>query len=94
MAIDSIAGTTRYSALSSVVSKQVGDLKIDYGQGASLSNDLFTKSKWLRLQGIRNVKPYAGGISISDKDSNRETTDAVQPAFRIDQFSYNQSSST
>jgi hypothetical protein len=94
LAIDSIAGTTRYSSLSSVVAKQVGDLRIDYGQGASISNDLFAKSKWLRLQGIRTVRPYAGGISISDKDASKDDSDRVAPTFTVGQFDYTRSTST
>ena len=88
LAIDSVAGTTRFTSLATVQSKWVGDLKIDYGQGGAASNDLTAKAKMLRLQGIRGVKPYAGGISRSDKDSQRDATDRVAPAFSVGQFDY------
>ena len=94
LAIDSIAGTTRFTSLATIQSKWVGDLKIDYGQGSAASNDLFAKSKWLRLQGIRTVKPYAGGISISDKDASKDDTDRVGPAFTVGQFDYTRSTSS
>jgi len=39
-----------------------------------------------RLSETSDLDVYSGGISISDKDTLREDTDAVQPAFQIDQF--------
>jgi len=40
----------------------------------------------LRARAILYATPYAGGISISDKDAEEERTDRVEPAFSRDQF--------
>lgn len=37
---------------------------------------------------VKAVTPYAGGTSISDKDSVDSDTDRVKPRFRRDQFDY------
>lgn len=63
--------------------KKVGDLEIDEGNGGW--RDL---AKSLRLQGLRSVKPYAGGISVSDKETQRSDSDYDQPAVRLGMFDY------
>ena len=66
----------------------VGDLEIDYvGQGGTVQvwQDLSAR---LRLQGIRTVKPYSGGISVTDKANREAQTDYDRPAFSREQFDY------
>ena len=86
-AVISLIGSTRGQTLASVVSKQVGDLKIDYGGGGSgAAGTLQAKARMLRLEGVRKVKPYAGGISESDKDGQQSDTDWNKPAFSVGLF--------
>lgn len=40
----------------------------------------------LRARAVLYTTPYAGGISISDKNAEEERTDRVEPAFSRDQF--------
>jgi len=44
------------------------------------------KAADLRARAVLYATPYAGGISISDKDAEEERTDRVKPAFSRDQF--------
>jgi len=86
-AVGSLVGSTRGSVLAGVMSKQVGDLKIDY-RTVSITDLLTAKSKSLRMQGVRKVKPYAGGISKDDKDTQESDTDWVKPHFVIGQHDH------
>jgi hypothetical protein len=88
-AVTSLIGSTRATSLAGVLSKQVGDLRIDYGAGGVSAHEILTsKAKQLRLEGVRKVKPYAGGISDSDKRANEDDTDWDKPHFRIGQFEH------
>jgi len=40
----------------------------------------------LRARAVLYATPYCGGISISDKNAEKERTDRVEPAFSRDQF--------
>lgn len=70
--------------------KKVGDLEIDEGAAGGWM-DL---SKRLRLQGIRSVSVYAGGIGVSDKTANESDSDWDKPAFRSGQFTYSDDTDT
>ncbi len=48
----------------------------------------------LRKQGALGAPPYAGGISISDKDVDESNTDVPVPSFRIDMFAHRQQTSS
>lgn len=52
-----------------------------------------TLSKDLRKQGVRSVKPFAGGISQAQKDTNENNSDRVS-GFRIGMFDNPGSTST
>ncbi len=86
-AVLSTIGTSRARTLVGVVNKQVGDLKISYGN-ADINEILTAKAKQLRMLGVRKVLPYAGGISDSDKKAAEADTDRVKPHFRIGQFDH------
>jgi hypothetical protein len=63
--------------------RDVGDLSIKYSQ---LSKNFSALAKQLENQGATSAagfKPYCGGISISDKDSQKADADRVPPSFRI-----------
>lgn len=95
LAVESLIGTDRGTTLASVIEKQVGDLKIKYGtEGGGSGGTLTAKAKSLRLQGVRKVKPYAGGISELDKDAAETDTDYNAPAFRVGMFDNPNSRST
>lgn len=86
-AVQTLVGSTRGSVLAGVMSKQVGDLKIDY-RTVSVTDLLTAKAKQLRTQGVRKVKPYAGGISVADKDAAESDTDRVPPHFVVGQHDH------
>jgi len=69
--------------------RKVGDLEISFA-GAGGGVDFYTKlSKELRLRGVRQVKPYSGGISIDDKVAREGDSDWDRPESRRGQFDYN-----
>ena len=70
-----------------VISKQVGDLRLEFGSD-SVSTILQSKARQVRLLGVRKVKPYAGGISEADKDAAYRDTDWEQPHFRVGQHDH------
>ena len=66
------------------VDKSVGDLSVSYSQRLEHYKTL---EKTLRADlGIRRATPYAGGISIADKTTDKLDTDRLDPAFFKDQF--------
>lgn len=61
------------------VDKSVGDLKISFSKQAEQYSK---KAKQLRNRGsLAAIAPYAGGISVSDKESVVSNTDRVDPSF-------------
>ncbi len=73
------------SKFARLVTKAVGDLKINYSDRVKHYMDLATFLE--DSDPAANIPvPYAGGISVSDKDSVEENTDRVNPAFERGQF--------
>jgi len=66
-------------------SKQVGDLRIDYGGSAVHWQNL--AARW-RARGSRGAVPYAGGIFQSGKDTEKADTARSVPSFSIGQHDY------
>lgn len=62
------------------VDKGVGRLRIASAQASEQYEKLACS---LEIEGGMRAKPYAGGISIADKDSVLGDTDRVAPAFAI-----------
>lgn len=62
------------------VGRTVGDLRVDAQQKFEHYNTLAAS---LERQAALTGVPYAGGISISDKQSVETDTDRVVPAFRV-----------
>ncbi len=64
------------------VDKSVGDLSISYGnrykQFQTLSNSLKQRATFA------GVPVYVGGISIADKETNKNDADLIQPGVRVD----------
>lgn len=73
MAAETIAG--QYSAQGTIT---VGDLSIQ----RSIS-EYRGLSKQLRMRGARGAVPFAGGIKLSDKDTETADSDRVAPSFTI-----------
>jgi len=69
--------------------RKVGDLEISFA-GAGGGVDFYTKlSKELRLRGVRQVKPFSGGISVDAKVAAEADSDWDRPESRRGQFDYN-----
>lgn len=62
------------------VSKAVGDLRLEAQQAFEHYETL---AKSLRLSVSLTASPFAGGISIADKQSVEQDSDRVMPAFRV-----------
>lgn len=74
MCCDAIAGQT-----AAVSEMTVGDLSITYGGEQSNYAGL---AKRLRMRGARAVVPFAGGITSSLRDTEKDS-DRVPPAFQV-----------
>lgn len=72
-AADTIAA--RYSRQAD---RSVGQMRLSASQRAKAYLDLAARLRYLART---NVTPYAGGISVSDKQSNEADTDRVAPGF-------------
>ena len=76
-----LAAETLAAKYAGKVDKQVGDLKISNSQLGTHYTDL---AKRLRSRNSSSKgRVYAGGISIADKDAERERSDRVKPAISI-----------
>ncbi len=64
------------------VDRSVGDLRISYGQTADNFRALATQLENQGATSSEGFRPYAGGISISDKQNQDADTDRVVPAFK------------
>ena len=84
--VSSKTATTAYLA-SNVTRKKVGDLELSYaggGQGGGSAADHYRGlAKSLRLQAAAKVTPYSGGISVDDKDNQRDDADWDRPFAEI-----------
>jgi hypothetical protein len=76
MCCDVIAGQS-----GPVSSMQVGDLSLTYGQSGQ--TDYKSLARQLRVRGSRGAVPFAGGLTLSDKDAEETDSQRVPPAFRI-----------
>ena len=78
----SMAAETIASKFARKVDKAVGDLRQFYSQQSKQYRALATDLKrQASLKG--SILPYAGGISVSDKEVVEENTDRVQPSFEM-----------
>jgi hypothetical protein len=69
---------------SRLADETVGSVSKSFSQKATAYRNLGND---LRLRiGIEGSKPYAGGISVSDKEMNNLNTDLVNPEFTKHQF--------
>ncbi len=61
-----------------LVDKKIGDLSLNSGERAAQMMGL---AKSLRRRAGRGVLPYAGGVSISDKQTYTDNSDIPTPSF-------------
>ena len=74
------------SKFSRLANQAIGDMRVDLSQKADNAR---TQAEQLRiLAGRENLVPvpYAGGISVSDKQIDRDNADRVDPFFTSAQF--------
>lgn len=64
-----------------LVTQAVGDLRMDYSDLAKQYNELAQQLS--SEASIAVATPYAGGISIADKESAEDDSDRVAPAFAV-----------
>jgi hypothetical protein len=60
--------------------KKVGDLSLTYNAAVAYYGQL---GEQLRLEGVRSVVPYSGGISKTDKAARRADTDRLPTHARV-----------
>lgn len=65
--------------------KTIGKLSISQ---SGQSERYYALAKTLRRRATLFASPFAGGVSVSQKDSERSDSDRVQPAFSVDEFDY------
>lgn len=63
------------------ITKSVGDLSISYGDRVSQYQSLLAGLR--RRATLQLCKPYAGGISIADKNVDEADDDRVSPYFTV-----------
>lgn len=74
------------SKFSRMADKSVGDLRVDMSQKAKGYRDQASELKELAAREGLVPTPYLGGMTISDKDIDRDNSDMVQPLFWQRQF--------
>lgn len=80
------AGAARHIAhkFTGLADRQIGDLRISH---RNQSMEFSALASTLEMRGnIRAATPYLGGISISDKETQREDDDRVKPRFTRGQY--------
>lgn len=60
--------------------KKVGDLELEYSDRAT---EYRNKGKSLRALAAAKVGPYMGGQTVAEKNTDRNNTAMVQPAFSV-----------
>jgi len=68
--------------------KSVGDLSISYSQIAKNYRDLVGQLQTQAITLGGTAPPYAGGISVSDKQIDEGDSDRVAPAFTVGMHSF------
>ena len=74
------------SKFSRMADKAVGDLRVDMSQKAKGYREQAAELKELAAREGLVPTPYLGGMTISDKDIDRDNSDMVEPSFWQTQF--------
>jgi hypothetical protein len=90
-----IACRTIASKFSRKADQKIGDYSISNSQKASQYLALATQLAQSQAKAlISRVAPYAGGISVADKQIDENNTDTVQPAFTRNDMTFPGSTDT
>ena len=74
------------SKFSRLADQSVGDVMVDMFQKATNAREQAALLKQQALREGNTPTPYAGGISVSDKEIDEENSDIVQPYFSRGQW--------
>lgn len=77
------AARANVAALSLLADIKRGKVEVKASQRAAALRLVIAELE-LEVLTTSAAAPYAGGISVADKDSNRDDTDNVRPAFTVD----------
>jgi len=78
-----VAAESLMALYATKVDKSVGRLRISMQQASGHFSKLAMR---LRAEASMRVAPYAGGISIADKQDQNADTDRVNPSFSMGQY--------
>lgn len=67
--------------------KQVGPLRLKFSERSGRYSAL-AKQLWARASASSTVGPYAGGISVVDKQTKEADSDRVKPSFKRGMMDY------
>lgn len=82
LAANSLAAKAAAAASDGVTRKKVGDLEIEVEAGGLQDAQTYQMmAKKFGRMAARQISPYAGGITHSDKDNDRQDSDVVEPSF-------------
>ena len=74
------------ASASGFTEKKVGDLTLKKADATQLAQSYRQLSRKLQRMAASGLSPYAGGITISGKQSVEQETDRVKPRFSGGQF--------
>tara|TARA_R110000824_G_scaffold165481_3_gene342077 strand:+ start:476 stop:955 length:480 start_codon:yes stop_codon:yes gene_type:complete len=74
------------SKFSRLADQSVGDLRVNMSQKAKGARDQAEALKNLAAREGSTPTPYAGGITVSDKEIDEDNSNLVRHAFRVGQF--------
>lgn len=74
------------SKFSRLADQAVGDLRVSMSQKAHGAREQAKELKYLAQSEGGTPTPYAGGITVSDKEIDLDNSDLVKPYFRSGQF--------
>lgn len=81
------AAETVGASLARKADRQIGKLRIAMAQASEHYFDLATRLRnEVARRGTATASAYAGGVSVSDRETDEEDADVVQPSFRVKQF--------
>ena len=82
------------SKFSRLADQSVGDLRVNMSQKAKGARDQAEELKKLAAREGSTPTPYAGGITVSDKEIDEDNSNLVRHAFKVGQFTDTRDGST
>lgn len=87
------AAGAKFAGGNSASMTKVGDLALEFG-GGNPAESYKVLAGQLRMRANLSLKPFSGGISVSDKQNEVSDTDRVAPQFRVGMHDADASTST